>query len=152
MLLSLLNSQYPSIKFTCEEEVGGNFPFLDVRVTRRYSKLEFDVYRKPSNTQRCISITTCHPMEHKMAAFHSMLYRAYNLPLSTWTWKAIWRTVSKGLLRILTLLEYSSIVLKSIESKCQMNTYTDFLKAFDKVRHCLLLDKMSSNVMPSHCR
>jgi hypothetical protein len=55
-LLSLLNSQNPSIKFTCEEEVDGSLPFLDVRVTRRDSRLEFKVYRKPTNTQRCIPI------------------------------------------------------------------------------------------------
>jgi hypothetical protein len=77
-LLSLMNSQNPSIKFTCEEEVDGS---LDVSVTRKDSKLEFDVYRKPTNTQRCIPITSCHPMEHKMTAFHSMLHRAFYLPL-----------------------------------------------------------------------
>jgi hypothetical protein len=60
-LLSLLKSQDPSIKFTCEEEVDGSLPFLDVRVTRKDSRLEFDVYRKPTNTQRCIPITSCHP-------------------------------------------------------------------------------------------
>jgi hypothetical protein len=29
---------------------------------------------------------------------------------------------------------------------------TDFSKAFDKVRHRLLLDKMSTNVEPSRCQ
>jgi hypothetical protein len=81
-LLSLLNSQNPSIKFTYEEEVDGSLPFLDVRVTRRDSRIEFDVYRKLTNTQRCIPITSCHPMVPKMAAFHSMLHWACNLPLS----------------------------------------------------------------------
>jgi hypothetical protein len=80
-LLSLLNSQNPSIKVTCEEEIDGSLPFLDVRVSRRDSRLEFDVYRKPTNTQRCIPITSCHPMEHKIDAFHSMLHRVCNLPL-----------------------------------------------------------------------
>jgi hypothetical protein len=79
-LLSLLNS--PFITFTWEEKVDGSLPFLDVRVTRRDSRLEFDFYRKPTNTQRCIPITSCHSMEHKMAAFHSMLHRACTLPLS----------------------------------------------------------------------
>jgi hypothetical protein len=78
----MLNAQNSSIKFTCEEEVDGSLPLLDVRVTRRDSRLEFDVYRKPINTQRCIPITSCHSMEHKMAAFHSMLHQACNLPFS----------------------------------------------------------------------
>jgi hypothetical protein len=29
--------------------------------------------------------------------------------------------------------------------------YTDFSKAFDKVRHCLLLDKMSANILSARC-
>jgi hypothetical protein len=81
-LLSLLHFQNPSIKFTCKEEVDGSLPFLDVRVTRRDSRLEFEVYRKPASTQRCIPITSCHPMEHKMAAFHYMMHRAWNFPFS----------------------------------------------------------------------
>jgi hypothetical protein len=75
-LLSLLNSQNPSIKFTCEKEVDVSLPFLDVRVTRRESRLEFDVYRRPTSTQRSIPITSCHPMEHTMS------HRACNHPLS----------------------------------------------------------------------
>jgi hypothetical protein len=71
-----------TIKYTCEEEVDGSLPCLDVRVTRRDSRLEFNVYRKPTDTQRCIFITSCHPMVHKMAAFHFMLHRVCNLPLS----------------------------------------------------------------------
>jgi hypothetical protein len=83
VVLCLLNSQNPSIKFTCEEEVVGSLPFLDVRVTRRDSRLEFDVYRKPTNTHRCIPITSCYPMEHKIPALRSMLNRDFNFPLSS---------------------------------------------------------------------
>jgi hypothetical protein len=68
-LLSPLNSQNRSIKFTCEEEDDGSLFFLDVRVTRRESR-----NRKPTKTQRCIPITSCHPMEQKMSAFHCMLH------------------------------------------------------------------------------
>jgi hypothetical protein len=43
--------------------------------------------------------------------------------------------------------------LKSIEDRCQVDSiYTDFSKAFDKLRHRLLLDKMSTNVEPSRCQ
>jgi hypothetical protein len=52
------------------------------------------------------------------------------------------------------LLEYSSFfVLKSIEDGCQVDSiYTDSSKAFDKLRHRLLLDKMSTDVEPSRCQ
>jgi hypothetical protein len=45
------------------------------------------------------------------------------------------------------------LVLKSIEDGCQVNSiYTIFPKAFDKVCHRLLLDKMSTDVEPSRCQ
>jgi hypothetical protein len=59
----------------------------------------------------------------------------------------------KGRSVVSNLLEYSSFVLKSIEDGCQVDSfYTDFSKAFDKVRHRLLLDKMSTDVEPSRCQ
>jgi sterol desaturase/sphingolipid hydroxylase (fatty acid hydroxylase superfamily) len=59
----------------------------------------------------------------------------------------------KSMSTVSNLLEYSSFVLKSIENGCQVDLiYTDFSKAFDKVRHRLLLDKMSTDVEPSHCQ
>jgi hypothetical protein len=43
-------------------------------------------------------------------------------------------------------------VLKSIEDGCQVDSiYTDFSKAFERVRHCLLLDKMSGDIGPGRC-
>jgi hypothetical protein len=56
----------------------------------------------------------------------------------------------KGRSTVSNLLEYSSFVLKSIEDGCHVDSiYTDFSKAFDKVRHRLLLDKMSTDIEPS---
>jgi hypothetical protein len=51
------------------------------------------------------------------------------------------------------LLKYSSFVLKSIEDGCQVDSiYMDFSKACDKVRHRLLLHKISTDVEPSRCQ
>jgi hypothetical protein len=59
----------------------------------------------------------------------------------------------KGKSNVFNSLEYPSFVLKSIEDGCQVDSiYTDFSKAFDKVHHCLLLDKMSSDVDPARCQ
>jgi hypothetical protein len=59
----------------------------------------------------------------------------------------------KGRSTVSNLVEYSPFVLKSIEDGCQVDSiYTDFSNTFDKVRHRLLLDKMSTDVEPSHCQ
>jgi hypothetical protein len=49
-------------------------------------------------------------------------------------------------------LEYASFVLNSIEDGIQVNyIYTDFSKAFDRVRHQLLLNEMSVGIEPARC-
>jgi hypothetical protein len=59
----------------------------------------------------------------------------------------------KGRSTVSNLLEYFSFFLKSIEDGCHVDSiHTDFLKAFDRVRHCLLLDKMSSDFEPARCQ
>jgi hypothetical protein len=48
---------------------------------------------------------------------------------------------------ITKLLEYASFVLNSIEDGNQVDSiYTDFSKAFDHVRHQLLLNEMSVGI------
>jgi hypothetical protein len=55
--------------------------------------------------------------------------------------------IFKGKSTVSNLHEYSSFILKSIESGCQVESiYMDFSKAFDKVRHRLLLNNTSSGV------
>jgi hypothetical protein len=50
----------------------------------------------------------------------------------------------KNRLMVTNLLEYASFVLNSIEEGCQVDfVYTGFLKAFDRVRHQMLLEEMS---------
>jgi hypothetical protein len=53
-------------------------------------------------------------------------------------------------LTVTNLLEYASVVLNSIEEGCQVySVYTDFSKAFDRVRHQLLLEEMSVGIKPA---
>jgi hypothetical protein len=48
---------------------------------------------------------------------------------------------------ITNLLEYASFVLNSIEDGNQVDSiYTDFSKAFERVRHQLLLNEMSVGI------
>jgi hypothetical protein len=52
----------------------------------------------------------------------------------------------------MNLLEYASFVLNSMEDGNQVDSiYTDFSKAFDRVRHQLLLNEMSVSIEPARC-
>jgi len=82
-LKNILNKQSETIRFTMEEEnEKGELPFLDVLVTRKNNKLDFNVYRKPTNTDRYITRDSYCPKSTKLAAFNSMVYRLCRLPLS----------------------------------------------------------------------
>lgn len=80
--MKILNEQSPTIKFTMEREQNGKLPFLDVLVTRINNKLDFNVYRKPTNTDRYITRDSYCRKSTKLAAFNSMVYRLCRLPLS----------------------------------------------------------------------
>lgn len=80
--LTWLNSIKPTIKFTKEEEENGKLPFLDVMVINNKPEIEYDVYRKPSYTNRLITSDSFHNFKHKMAAFHSMAHRMVEMPLN----------------------------------------------------------------------
>jgi hypothetical protein len=60
----------------------------------------------------------------------------------------------KNRLTITNLLEYAytSFVLNSIEDGNRVDSiYTDFSKAFDRVRHRMLLNEMSVGIEPARC-
>lgn len=80
--IEYLNGLYPSIKFTHEVETNNSLPFLDILVIRKDSKFEFDVYRKPTQVDRYIDISSFHTIQHKLAAFNSMIYRMLRFPLN----------------------------------------------------------------------
>lgn len=81
-LFNLLNLQEPSIQFTMEKEVDGKLPFLDIEVKRIGQNLDFNIYRKPTNTDNFIPVDSFHNHNHKFAAFSSMIHRMLSVPLS----------------------------------------------------------------------
>lgn len=82
LFLNVFNSQCDSIKFTCEKENNFVLNFLDLQLTRNQQKLDFGVYHKPTSTKRVITSDSYCPIQHKHAAFHSLVHRLVNLPLS----------------------------------------------------------------------
>lgn len=107
-ILEELNSQNNAIKFTHEIEQDGMLPFLDILVYRNGPKIEFDVYRKPTSTTRYITADSHHTMNHKMAAFNSMIYRMCRLPLNS-------QSFDKELLNIKEIATKNGYSEKSIE-------------------------------------
>ncbi|BHF65557.1 hypothetical protein SprV_0200857000 [Sparganum proliferum] len=62
----LLNSIFPDIQFTREDEEDEKLPFLDVLVTRTPDgKLSTTVYRKATNTTRVLNYHSKYPLVHK---------------------------------------------------------------------------------------
>lgn len=80
--LHYLNGINPKIKFTMETESNDSIPFLNMNLTRLDDKIIFNVYRKPTCTERCIPNTSYHSEKTKFAAFNSFCFRAINFPLS----------------------------------------------------------------------
>lgn len=82
-VLTKINEQAPTIKFTIEREnENGKLAFLDLELLKINNKIDISVYRKPTNTKRYITSDSHCPIQQKMAAFHSLVYRLCNLPLS----------------------------------------------------------------------
>ncbi|BHF75361.1 hypothetical protein SprV_0501845700 [Sparganum proliferum] len=70
-----LNSIFPDIQFTMEEEKDCQLPFLDVLVQRKEDGgLKTTVYRKATNTSRILSFLSNHPLSHKRSCVKT-LYR-----------------------------------------------------------------------------
>lgn len=56
--------------------------FLDLTLRHINNKIEFNIYRKPSTTHTTIPYNSNHPITHKLAVFHSMIHRAFSIPIS----------------------------------------------------------------------
>jgi hypothetical protein len=86
-LLNRLNDMHPNIKFTFEREEEGRIPFLDLMIIRKDKKLTFEIYRKPTDSMLCIPACSSTPDAYKMASFHTMFNRLYNIPLDNQAFK-----------------------------------------------------------------
>ncbi|BHF68865.1 hypothetical protein SprV_0301190600 [Sparganum proliferum] len=76
-LKALLNSIFPDIQFTMEEEVDNRLPFLDVQVTKLSDGIiETTVYPKATNTRRILHFRSNHPVGHKRSCVRTLFQRA----------------------------------------------------------------------------
>ena len=72
-----LNGLHPALKFTCEHEVSGKLPFMDVLVDRSTNKVvETSVYRKPTFTGLYITWDSFCATKYKVNLVKNLVHRA----------------------------------------------------------------------------
>jgi len=81
--LTFLNTQHPNLSFTMDssrDEQG--VPFLDTFVTvetcENITKIETELYIKPTNSGIILHSSSAHPKETKLNIVRNMFHRAYN--------------------------------------------------------------------------
>ena len=82
-----------NIKLNPTYEEHNSIAFLDLTIKRRHTKLEVDVYRKPTTTDTTINFLSNHPIEQKMAAFRFHITRMHSLPLNPDKKQAEWEII-----------------------------------------------------------
>jgi hypothetical protein len=74
-ILEEFNNMQPTIKFTIEKEQKEKINYLDITIHRKNGRLEFSIYRKPTQTDIIIPNSSCHPNEHKLSGINFLLNR-----------------------------------------------------------------------------
>ena len=111
-----INSIHPALKFTPTYEQNNRINFLDLTIIRHPSKIEVDIYRKPTTTDTTISYTSNHPTEHKMAAYRYMVNRMLTLPLTTERRNNEWQTI----LRMANNNQYPLHLITRLKARMQI--------------------------------
>jgi hypothetical protein len=88
-----INQIHPNLHFNPTYEQNNNISFLDLLITRHPTKLEIDIYRKPTTTDTTINFHSNHPNEHKLAAYRYYINRMLLLPLTEKRRQAEWNTI-----------------------------------------------------------
>ena len=80
-ILKQFNEQNKNLQFTLNEETNKQITYLDLKLTNDNGRIHMEIYRKPTSTDITINNTSCHPQEHKLAAYRSWIHRLLTLKL-----------------------------------------------------------------------
>ena len=81
--LSTLNGLHPSLTFTMELPVDNKIPFIGIEIVMNGTKLETQVYRKPTNTGLLLHFQSHTDKRYKDSLLQTMIHRAYSLSSTT---------------------------------------------------------------------
>jgi hypothetical protein len=88
-----INQIHKNLQLNPTHKDNGQINFLDPTIIRKNSKLEIDIYRKPTTTNTTINYDSNHPTEHKTAAYRHYITRMQSLLLTTKRQKTEWKTI-----------------------------------------------------------
>lgn len=125
--MSFVNHQNASIKFTIEETNDDKkLPFLDfLKIIGVNGALTFEIYRKPTTTNRCNTSNSNHCGQHNKSACHSKICRLLHIPMSK-------EAFSGELETICGLAEMVGFTRKWMEKVLQHHKYQSQFKNFTK--------------------
>ena len=83
LFLTILNGLHPSLSFTMELPVDNRIPFIGIEIIKNGTKLETQVYRKPTNTGLLLHFHSHTDKRYKDSLLKTMLHRAYALSSTT---------------------------------------------------------------------
>ena len=83
MFLTTLNGLHPSLSFTMELSVDDRIPFIGIEIIKNGTKLETQVYRKPTNTGLLLHLHSHTDKRYKDSLLKTMLHLAYALSSTT---------------------------------------------------------------------
>jgi hypothetical protein len=82
-VLNDFNKAAHPMSFTLEREINNQLNFLDITIKKVNNSFNFEIYRKPTNTDILIPIDSNHPTEHKISAIRYLLDRNNAYPTNT---------------------------------------------------------------------
>jgi hypothetical protein len=80
-VLNMLNSKFPTIRFTVELEESCRLPFLDIDLARQADgAISTGVYRKATHTDRYLDFRSSHVSSSKASVVSCLMKRAASYP------------------------------------------------------------------------
>ncbi len=128
LTLNNLNKQHDALNFTMEVEKDETISFLDTKLIRGIDGIEIDIFRKSTDAPLCIPNNSQHHFTHKHAAFESLLFRMWKLPLSQES-----RERELNYLKMMARLNgYDDELIKSLnlkqKNRCELRKFTTLQK------------------------